>query len=245
MIVIKIFITMICIFISNNLFALESEKEIISLNRTYLAIGDKSTPVKLELGFKHKLIDHSEFYIGYHQKSLWDINNGSSPVLDSNYNPHIYYNLGNYYNINWTLGILEHLSNGGSGERSRGTNMSFIHGYKEFSHLDIGLKAFASYKKDNGSPDINEYMGTWALMLRFKNIIPFIGNYHAFEIRSNAGGKYGTKLSNGSNEFSIYYRPTVNANFNIYAQYFTGRNEYLLDYKTYHNKSRVGILLSY
>lgn len=166
-------------------------------------------------------------------------------MLDSNYNPHIYYKLGDYRGILWNLGILEHLSNGGSGNRSRGTNMSFIHGYKEFPNLDIGFKIFASYKKDNGSPDMNEYMGIWAVMIKVKNILPFLENNHAFEIRSNAGGKYGTKLSKGSHEFGLYYNPSKTANFNIYAQYFLGRNEYLLEYKTYHRSARVGIALNF
>lgn len=223
------------------------EKEIISLNRTYLGLGDRSTPIKLELSFKHRLIEDNGLFIGYHQKSFWDINNGSSPVLDSNYNPHIFYDLGEYKDIHWTLGILEHLSNGGTNNRSRGTNMSFIHGYKTFTYshfkLDVGAKLFASYKKDDGSPDINEYMGTWALMLRFKEFLP-LDTFHAFEYRTNAGGKYGTKYNNGSHEFSFFYQPSKKTLFTIFTQYFIGRNEYLLDYKSYHQAARVGISLT-
>jgi outer membrane phospholipase A len=167
-------------------------------------------------------------------------------VLDSNYNPHILYDLGFYKEIYWTLGLIEHLSNGGTGSRSRGTNMSFIHAFKSIAftkaRLDIGIKTFVSYKKDNGSPDVNEYMGTWALMIRLNNFLP-LENYHAVEFRSNAGGKYGTKFSKGSNEISFYYQPTLDARFTIYSQVFSGRNEYLLDYKAYHRSARAGISL--
>lgn len=230
-----------------NAYSVEAEKEIISLNKNYLALGDRTTPIKLELSFKHRLLQDGNLYIGFHQKSFWDINNGSSPVLDSNYNPHIYYDLGRFENLNLTLGLLEHLSNGGNGNKSRGTNMSFIHAYedKQFSsfRLNIGFKLFASYKKDNGSPDINEYMGIWALMVRVSQFLPFTENYHAIELRSNAGGEFGTEFSKGSNEIGLYFQPSKKTLFNIYAQYFFGRNEYLLEYKTYHSSARIGISL--
>lgn len=230
-------------------FAIESEKEIISLNKNYIALGDRSTPIKLEISFKHRLFLDGKLFVGYHQKSFWDINNGSSPVLDTNYNPHVYYDLGKFKDMNLTLGIIEHLSNGGSGNKSRGTNMSFLHAYEDFqlSHLklSVGLKLFASYKKDNGSPDMNEYMGIWAIMVRASQFLPFLENYHAIEVRSNAGGKYGEKFSKGSNEIGIYVQPTQKALFNIYTQFFFGRNEYLLEYKTYHKAARAGISIDF
>lgn len=44
--------------------------------------------------------------------------------------------------------------------------MSYIHhALKDLSFstfkMDIAAKAFVSYKKDNDSPDLNEYMGIW------------------------------------------------------------------------------------
>lgn len=235
-------------FTHSYLFANEAAPEIINLDRTYLAIGDRSTPIKLEFSFKHRFFDGGKFYIGYHQKSFWDINNRSSPVLDTNFNPQLFYDLGEHKDIDFTLGIFEHLSNGGLDDRSRGTNMSYLQALKKLSYsnvkIDIFAKVFVSYKIDNDSPDIKEYMGIWSALLRFKEFLP-LENYHAFEYRINSGGEYGTKLSRGNNEFSLYYQPVKKALFNIYAQYFIGRNEYLLDYKIYQNSARIGVAFVY
>lgn len=227
---------------------LEIKPEIINLDRTYLAIGDRSTPIKLEFSFKHRFFERGKFYFGYHQKSFWDINNRSSPVLDTNFNPHLLYDLGEHKDIYWTLGIFEHLSNGGLDDRSRGTNMSYIHAAKKLSYtsvkIDILAKAFISYKKDNDSPDITEYMGIWSAVFRFREFLP-LENYHALEYRINSGGEFGTKLNKGNSEVSLYFQPAPKYLFNIYAQLFFGKNEYLLDYKVYHRSARIGIAFVY
>ena len=243
---IKLISIFLVILFSLPLYAVEAENEILSLNKNYFAFGDKSTPIKLEFSFKHRLFETGQLYFGYHQKFIWDVNNGSSPILDSNYNPQIFYDLGRYQDIQWSLGLIEHISNGQSNDRSRGINMSFIQGYKSFIYsvatFDIGTKFFVSYKKDNGSPDINEYMGTWALMVRMKSFLP-LSQKHSIEYRTNAGGKYGTKFGKGQHEFNFYFQPTSDAQFSIFAQYFIGRNEYLLQYKTFHEATRIGISL--
>ncbi|MFA6238024.1 MAG: phospholipase A [Bacteriovorax sp.] len=231
-------------FYSSLIYANNEKPEIISLDRTYLALGDRSTPIKLEFNFKHRFFEEGKLAFGYHQKSFWDINNRSSPVLDTNFNPHLYYDLGEYKDIYFNLGIFEHLSNGGLDDRSRGTNMSYLHALKNFSFfhvkVNIAAKVFVSYKIDNDSPDINEYMGIWSAKLRLNELFPF-ENHHALEYRINSGGKYGTKFNKGNNEFSFYYQPVKKSLFNIYAQLFFGRNEHLLDYKIYHRAARIGI----
>lgn len=245
---IKLFFLIIFSLGCQLIFASEKLSPILNLDRTYLAFGDRITPIKLEFSFNYRFFDEGKLYLGYHQKSFWDINNRSSPVLDTNFNPQLFYDLGEHKDIYWTLGIFEHLSNGGLDHRSRGTNMSYIHALKKLTlkkvKIDIMAKAFVSYKKDNDSPDINEYMGIWSAVLRFKEFLP-LENYHALEYRINSGGEYGTDLDKGNSEFGFYYQPVKNALFNIYTQFFFGRNEYLLDYKIYHRSARIGIAFVY
>lgn len=208
-------------------------------------MGDRSTPIKAEIGVRYQLFDEGKLYFAYHHKTLWDINNGSSPVLDSNYNPSIFYHFGLFYQWRVNLGIIEHLSNGQVDEKSRGINMSFIQFMRNFSFdkatVDIGAKFFVSYKIDNGSADIVDYEGIWKALIRINNFLSFINFNHSFEVRLSPGGKWGTKFSNGNVEFGLKTRPIKNAHFSFYLQYFTGRNEYLLDYKVYHQYGRIGI----
>jgi outer membrane phospholipase A len=237
------------IFYSTSLFSLESENKILSLNRTYIALGNRATPLKLEFAFRQRLFEESQLFIGYHQKTLWDINKDSSPILDTNYNPHLFYDLGECKEIYWTLGIFEHLSNGEEGNLSRGTNMSFINTYKIFftqiAKIEISSKFFLTYKTDSASPDLNEYMGTWSLMTKISNFLPIIKNYHAVEFRLNPGGRYGTKFNKGHQEVNLFYQPSEKALHTFFAQFFTGKNESLIDYKTYHRSIRLGLSLTF
>lgn len=219
--------------------------EIFTQEKNYYAIGDKSVPSKLEFGFKYQLFNEQNWYFGYHQKTFWDINKNSSPVVDTNYNPQLFYHLGEYYGIFWNLGIFEHLSNGQTGVRSRGDNLSYLQMTKtihyEKTELDYGVKVFISYRKDKGSPDVVDYEGIWRGFVRVKNFLSFYSLYHAIELRVSPGGAWGTNFSNGNLELNLYFLPHRNAKFNIFAQAFTGRNEFLLDYKEYHNNYRLGI----
>lgn len=232
-----------------SLKALEAEKEVLSLNRNYVAIGDRVTPLKLEFGFRQRLFEDKELFLGYHQKSIWDVHSDSSPILDTNYNPHLYYSLGTKSEINWTLGIFEHLSNGGNKINSRGTNMSFLNAYKtlnfSFAGFELGAKIFVTYKTDEISPDLNEYLGTWSLMAKVFNFLPFIKNYHSFEVRLNSGGKYGEDFSKGNIEAGLYYQPSKKALHTLFIQFFSGRNESLIDYKTYHRSTRLGLSFAF
>jgi outer membrane phospholipase A len=191
------------------------------------------------------MLNNKPLFFGYHQKTLWDTNTKSSPVLDTNYNPHIFYGLGMYKNWNWTLGILEHLSNGRTEQESRGLNMSYLQAMRSYQferiEIDLGVKVFKSYKVDNGSPDLDEYTGTWALFLRVKNFINLIDKEHFLETRLSSGGKWGEDISKGNLELSMHLRATDASPLYFYVQYFTGRNEYLLDYKKYSDSAHIGL----
>ncbi len=236
-------------FLTLSTQVLAESPDAFQLKRNYLAIGDRSTPIKAEFGFIFPAFKEGNLYLGYHQKSFWDINNGSSPVVDSNYNPQILYKLNEWKDIEWTLGILEHLSNGQTGNRSRGINMSTLQGIKRFKEswgeLDLGLKLLATYKMDNGSPDMNNYFGPWAAIMRLKNFIPGLTLNHRFEVRYHSGGKSGTKFENGNLEGGVFLQPSQNALFDLYLQYFTGRNEYFLAYKEYHRNARLGLSFNF
>lgn len=237
--------TLLFFFHSTLTHALDSA-EVFTLEKNYVGMGDKSTPVKLELGLKYQIFHNQNVFFGYHQKTLWDINNGSSPVIDTNYNPQLYHSFGEHFGYFWNLGIIEHLSNGQTGARSRGVNSSYLQATKNHSfstmELDYGLKAFISYHKDNGSKDIVDYEGIWKGFIRVKNFLSsYYSLFHAAELRISPGGVWGTDFSNGNWELNMYAVPHPSAKFTILGQIFTGRNEYLLDNKDYHLSYRLGV----
>ncbi len=241
----KLYVILLFSFFSSLALAI-NPSEIFTLEKNYLAMGDKATPIKLEFGFKYQLLENKNIYFGYHQKTLWDINNGSSPVKDTNYNPQLYYSLGEHYGYFWNLGLIEHLSNGQTGVRSRGLNSSYLQATRTLTfssmEIDYGLKAYIIYRKDNGSQDIVDYEGIWRGFVRVKNFMSsYYSLYHAAELRVSPGGVWGTDFSNGNLELNLYVVPHPNAKFTVFGQVFTGRNEYLLDNKEYHLSYRLGL----
>jgi outer membrane phospholipase A len=223
------------------------ENEIITMDRNYFSVGSKAVPTKGELGFDYQLFEEGKLFLGYNHKTLWNIREPSSPVLDSNYNPSLFYSLGFIYEWEVNVGIFEHLSNGKNGQDSRGTNMSYLHFFRTFSlhnaKIDLAGKAFISYKKSDSNSDIVDYMGIWKGMIRLREFIPFLNFQHSFEIRLAPGGKWGTDFSNGHIELGLKLRPIKASRFDFYCQYFNGRNEYLLDYQQYQNVVRFGMSL--
>jgi len=200
----------------------------------------------MELGLQYQLIDSSKLWAMYHQKTIWDINNSSSPILDTDYNPSLVYEIRNENGLKLTWGIFEHLSNGKSGEHSRGLNMSYLSAQKFFfirkSQLILQGKLFVSYQKDDGSPDITDYQGIWNSSIRWNNFIPTLKQEHFFYFELSPGGVDGMNFANGNIILELGLKPTSSTHFHIFTQYFSGRNEYLLDYKTYHQAIRAGLL---
>lgn len=229
-------------------FSIE-ESEIFTNHKNYIGLGDKANPTKLEFGLKYQVYEDEKLFFAYHQKTLWDINNGSSPVLDSNYNPQLYQSFGEHWGWFWNLGIIEHLSNGQTGDRSRGVNLSYLQMTRTFilnhGEVDIGFKFFVSYRKDNGSPDITDYEGIWRGFIRVKNFLSFYPLYHAVDFRVAPGGSWGTDFSNGNIELNLYAQPHRKAKFTIFGQVFSGRNEYLLDMRKYHQTYRLGVAANF
>ena len=221
--------------------------EIITMDRNYFSIGSKSVPTKGELGFDYQLFEEGKLFIGYNHKTLWNIREESAPVLDSNYNPSLFYSLGLFKEWEVNLGLFEHLSNGKSGQDSRGSNMSYLHFFRTFTFkkakIDVATKAFVSYMLSDKNEDLVDYMGVWTGLIRFRDFLPLSRLKHSFEIRISPGGKWGADFSDGNIEIGLKIRPVHRSRFDFYCQYFNGRNEYLLNYKQYQNVLRVGVSL--
>ncbi len=192
--------------------------------------------------------DNGHLYFAYTNQSYWQVYNQdhSSPFRETNHEPEalLLFNndrqAGGFKNAFLGLGV-NHQSNGRGGSLSRSWNR--IYGIAVF---DKGPFAFATKiwwripedpketPDDAGgddNPDISRYMGN------FEVYGAYAADKHRFTLllRNNL-----RKKNRGAIEATYSY-PLV-GNIRIYAQYFNGYGESLIDYNV--NTNRVGIGVS-
>ena len=111
----------------------------------------------------------NDFYVGYTQISVWDLESDSKPFFDTSYKPSACYyrakiaSTPGAWRFGWAGG-LEHESNGQGGAASRSMNIAFLR--PEFTwgddqdgwFLRFAPKLYA-YLEKSENPDISEYRG--------------------------------------------------------------------------------------
>lgn len=109
---------------------------------SYFVIGSEpQSNARFQISFKYRLFNpknaidtgiHNDFYLGYTQRSLWDLSSSSMPFIDTTYNPSFFWHrekLWQKERQDFYLGLntgIEHASNGKSGEASRSLNDLYI-----------------------------------------------------------------------------------------------------------------------
>lgn len=182
---------------------------------------------------------NSFLYLTYTQKSFWDIYTESAPFRDINYNPSI--GIGRYIIRNNTLlGTaflqMEHESNGKSGKESRSWNMLSLSG-KYFYNLQIiiGAKVWIPFIDGNENRDLLDYRG----------ICYFTMDY----ITKDKRWWFSTELNprkrigNINTTVSMGFKISKNDNQYIYARFYNGIGDSLLDYSRYDINIRLGFCI--
>ncbi len=231
----------------------------------------KDVQVKFQFSLKFDLwpnhTNHS-IYFGYTQKSLWNLYQSSSPFVDSNYNPELFYA---YFkragDVVWAPGKvtffldsaragLEHESNGRDGLDSRGWNRvyGFVDGgayYGTDYYTTLALKGWLPpFVVDDYNKDIVSYLGYGEAT--------FILGYDPESPAWWGGGHVGVNYYHGAVrdwsrqgiEAFVQWRPAYGDRVTwwrftpfLYAQLFHGYGEYLLHYNQEETAFRVGISL--
>jgi outer membrane phospholipase A len=205
--------------------------------------------------------NHS-LYFGYTQKSLWNLYAASSPFLDSNYNPEVFYGyFKRYGDVVWAPGRvtpfldsarvgIEHESNGRDGTASRGWNR--VYGYAEEGvyfgtdvYATLALKGWLPPFSADDNPDITAYRG-------YGEVTGVLG-YDPTTPSWWGGGHLGVRYYHGWThvleqqgiEGFAEWRPAYQETAwrftpNFYVQLFSGYAEYLLDYKQKDTAFRIG-----
>ena len=192
-----------------------------------------NSDVKFQISLAIRLTDtvlpwDSFVFLMYTQKTLWNVFQNSMPMRDLNFNPGIgwskpFFSKDRYVG-KLTL-LVEHESNGRDGDESRSWNRISIY----------------------GSTIIDEW-----LMVHAKFWIPVIDGMNNKDILDYCGiYQHGVVITTPNKKFSFgitgVKRKGWNLNFNtifdnLFAQYYNGYGENLLDYNQFHSRLRVGII---
>ncbi len=203
-----------------------------------------NSDVKFQISLAVRLTDKvlpwdSFLFLMYTQKTFWNVFENSMPMHDMNFNPGIgwskpFFNKDRYVG-KLTL-MLEHESNGRDSIQSRSWNK-------------ISL---------SGSTVINEWLMVhakfWIPIIdgqNNKDILKYCGIYQSGVVISTPDKRWTWGLTwvkrsgfnlNFNTIWEVSWRVSNKANLNLYAQYYNGYGEGLLDYKQFHSMLRVGII---
>ena len=203
-----------------------------------------NSDVKFQISFQQRLTKsilpgHTYLYLFYTQKAIWHVFRNSLPFHDLNFNPGIglsrHIIMKNRLVGKATL-MLEHESNGKDGTLSRSWNK-----------ISIAAEAYIS-------PNFMAHAKYWIPIVDGKynrDILDYSGIYQAgFQAISNDNKwvldmtlvkRKTWKPFNFNTIIQLGYRINHNSNQFIMLQYYNGYGEYMMDYKQYHSRLRIGL----
>ena len=214
-----------------------------------LSIGPKATKentnVKVQISVRQKLTKStlpfgSYLYLCYTQKVFWNILEESLPMTDLNFNPGIglakpVFKNGKY--MGKIILQLEHESNGRDSIESRSWNrLSLGADLLVSNNLLVHAKVWIPYVDGEHNKDLLKYVG-----------IVQAGVELSSNNRRWKGSLVLTKRKNWKLDFNtvaeISWQFSRNADWCLFAQYYNGYGEGLLDYNKFSSHLRAGIVI--
>jgi len=230
------------------IFGASSSEKFSFHEPTYFVFGDDD--LKLQFGFKYRLLKNNNLYFAYTQLMFWEIYDESKPFKDVNYRPELFYRLVESDSAFSSLdaGYMHH-SNGQDREDSRSLDRIFIRAtfLNRLNRHYIGsvVKIYNIYNEDDTNKDIVNHLGYWEIMMFITDIATINENSIDLSLRTYAGSK-GYDIDQGGNEFGLIYNFVESSvNPSIYLQWFEGFAENLLSYKKKRSELRLGLFLSF
>lgn len=242
--------------------------------------GNENAQLKYQISMKFQVLKPNLYvlkynlfpaYVAYTQKSLWNINQESRPVEESNYNPEIFLD----YPVNATIvgrlklrtvviSPLEHESNGLAGLQSRSWNRQYVlikFGLESKEKLEVtnsflsdkalvyvklwhasGHSAQDDYLRSVGSSDkFLDYMGQGEIGAGVRNFL-WRGSLKDHQLDI----KTPIFRSKRKNSYRFEFRQQLpNMNFALYLQYWYGYGETLLRFDQFGCRGFAGLAFSY
>jgi len=207
-------------------------------------IDRNSADVLFQISIRHRITKsrlpfNTFLFLTYTQRSFWDIYADSAPFRDNNYNPAL--GLGKYIiHNNIFKGTaflqLEHESNGRDGKESRSWNMmSFAIKYYYNLQLSFGLKVWIPFVDGGENKDLLDYRGLGT----------FTANYVTKDMKWWLSAELNPRkgFGNVNTVVTASFRVSKNSNQYIYARFYNGKGDSLLDYNKYDMNIRVGFCI--
>lgn len=178
-------------------------------------------------------------YLFYTQKTFWNVFENSMPMRDLNFNPGIGWAkpffIKDRYIGKMTL-IVEHESNGRDGLESRSWNRISLSGNVIISdHLMVHSKFWIPIVDGENNRDILNYAGIW------QSGFVYTTKNKKFTAGLTLVKRKGWNL-NFNSIVDLSWRVSEKTNLNLFAQYYNGYGENLIDYNQFHSRLRVGIV---
>ncbi|MVW71593.1 MULTISPECIES: phospholipase A [unclassified Bordetella] len=224
----------------------------------YFDIGTRGgTTARFQISAKYRLFHPADgraptfgenFYLGYTQQSLWDLQGDSMPFIDTSFNPSIFWlneKVWTSASERWRLGLntgVEHLSNGKDGDDSRSLNDVYIqpainYRFDSGSTLTFSPRIKAYFAVEDDNKDYSDYAGhvDWKVRWAQDN-----GAVVSALYRQGASRHRTTQL-----DFAWPLKRTwLNMNGYVHLQYFNGYGETLLGYNQRdRSQFRIGLSL--
>ncbi|WP_321332258.1 phospholipase A [uncultured Bacteroides sp.] len=213
----------------------------IPLNKN---INSNTANVMFQISFRHRLtksyLPFNTFaYFTFTQKVFWNAYSNSAPFRDLNYNPS--FGLGRYLIVNNKLvGAafvqLEHESNGKDKEDSRSWNFLSLSCRYFINHrFSASIKTWLPFSVAENNKDLSDYKGLATLSTNY------LIKKNKWWISSELTPRKG--LGNVNTTISMAYKVSKSDNQYLYARFYNGKGDSMLDYKRYTMNFSVGICI--
>lgn len=202
--------------------------------------SDVKFQISLSIRLTNAVLPWNSFlFLFYTQKTFWNVFQNSMPMHDLNFNPGIgwskpFFNKGRYAG-KLTM-LVEHESNGRNGLDSRSWNRVSFYGS---TIIDDWLMVHAKF---------------WIPIIDGENnrdILKYCGIYQSGVVVTTPNKKFSFGLTmvkrsgwnlNFNTILEASWKVHEKSNLNLFAQYYNGYGESLLDYNQFHSRLRVGIV---
>lgn len=212
------------------------------------AVGQKPTSLNSDVKFqislgirltKASLPWNSYVFLAYTQKTFWNVFQNSMPMRDINFNPAIGWSK-HFFNKDRYVGkltlLIEHESNGKDGDASRSWNRVSLYGATIIDEwLMVHAKFWIPIIDGQNNRDIPEYYGIYQ-----SGVVVTTPNKR-FSFGLTWLKRKGWNL-NFNSIWDVSWKVSEKTNLNLFAQYYNGYGENLLDYNKFHSRLRVGII---
>lgn len=202
--------------------------------------ADASFQISIRQRLTRSILPFKTFlYLTYTQKSFWNIYAQSSPFKDTNYNPGL--GLGKYilYNdrvVGAAFVQLKHESNGRDGEDSRSWNyLSMSMKYYFNTRFNIAGEIWVPYVDGGENKDLLDYRGLGFVSINYTS------NKHRWWLSADINPRKG--WGNVNTTLTAAFRMSDRSNQYLFARFYQGYGESLLDYNKYAMNIRIGICI--